>query len=169
MKKQQTRKGDFTPKYYNAQAIIDNEELKPAEQICELVKHYSMCLFGIAADISDYYGKLAERDNQIAQLTKNNARLRQRNYRLSLQVTAQSQTPEVVIDELARLKDENGQLKTALKKYKAKCEKLLSDTAIAELQREKDRQKQNAIHWRERAEQLEALNKALQERNNNGK
>ena len=32
------RKGDFTPRYYNAQAIIENEELQPAEQLEALNK-----------------------------------------------------------------------------------------------------------------------------------
>lgn len=162
------RKGDFTPRYYNAQAIIENEELQPAEQVCELVKHYSMCLFGIATDISDYYGKLAERDSQIAMLKKEVIRLRQRNTRLSLQITTQDKEPQQVIDELAKLKLDNTHLKMTLNSYKAKCEKLQGDTAIVELQNEIDRQRQQRMYWQERAEQLEALNKALTERKNNG-
>lgn len=118
MNEQQNRKGDFTPKYYNAQAIIGNEELKPAEQVCELVKHYSMCLFGIATDISDYYGKLTERDSQITRLKKEVLRLRQRNTRLSLQITTQDKELQQVIDELAQLKIDNGRLKMTLQQYK---------------------------------------------------
>lgn len=78
-------KEDFQKKYQNIVAIKNDSSLKPAEQVCELIKHYSMCLFGLAADISDFYEQLNKRDKQIEKLKSNYASLYQKLQRLKAQ------------------------------------------------------------------------------------
>ncbi|MCM1042629.1 MAG: hypothetical protein NC350_00225 [Corallococcus sp.] len=73
---------DFKPKYKNVNEIKEDLTLSVTEQTTELVKHYSMCLFGLAADIGDYTGKLAERDTTIAKLRRKILNLQVQNARL---------------------------------------------------------------------------------------
>lgn len=169
MTENKKRKDDFTPKYYNAQAIIDNTELQPAEQVCELVKHYSMCLFGIATDISDYYGKLKELENEVEQLKQQNFRLSVSNRSLRLQLKAHDVEPQAIVDELAKLKDENLRLKGALTKCKKQVAEMQDETTITELKAQGDRYRQNALYYKNQVQELKAKIQALTERKDNGK
>lgn len=160
MNEQINRKGDFEPKYYNAKAIMTDSELQPAEQVCELVKHYSMCLFGIATDISEYYAKIKEKDRQIEQLKKDKQRLYNKCVNLSMRVKMQDNEPQQVIDELAKLQVENQHLKGIITRYKKSCDKLNSDTTVAELKQKLKCIGQQLRHYKNRAIELETLCKA---------
>lgn len=168
MNKETQRKGDFTPKYYNAQEINDSQELKPAEKVCELVKHYSMCLFGIATDIRDFYGQLQERDIKINQLTEENKKLFMTNKKLRLQIKVQDEEPQKILDEIAGLKIENKKLKLQVTGYTTKLANIERNADNSEILQKYEKERQRVIYWQERAKELEAKNSALMQRKGAG-
>lgn len=69
-------KGDFTPKYYNAVEIEQDVTLLPSEQVREKVKHYAMCLFGLATDMANCEQDLIDKQTYITSLENENKALR---------------------------------------------------------------------------------------------
>lgn len=77
------RKGDFAPKYYNDVEIDNDKALLPSERVRELVKHYAMCLFGLATDMATAEQELIDGKAYIDLLVSDNNELRAKIDRLT--------------------------------------------------------------------------------------
>ena len=83
---EQQRKGDFMLKYNNVPAILDDSNLTTAEKVVELVKHHSMCLFGLASDVGNYYDNLNKLQARLNIATAKCKKLEQSNAQLRAQL-----------------------------------------------------------------------------------
>ncbi len=70
------RKGDFTPKYNDVDGIEKDYTLLPSEKVREKVKHYAMCLFGLATDMANCEQALIDKQTYITALENENKALR---------------------------------------------------------------------------------------------
>lgn len=114
MSEQQKRKGDFTPKYYNNAEIECDKTLLPAEQVRERVKHYAMCLFGLATDMASAEQAIIDKRLYVQSLENENAALRAKVYKLK--TTYQADDSELVKELRAELSKERA--KTPKRIYK---------------------------------------------------
>ena len=89
---EQQRKGDFTLKYNNVPALLEDSNLTTAEKVVELVKHHAMCLFGLATDVSNYYDKLDKLQAQLNVATAKCKNLEQSNVILRAQLRDKDRT-----------------------------------------------------------------------------
>lgn len=102
---QRQRKGDFTPKYYNDVEIENDKALLPAERVRELVKHYSMCLFGLATDMANAEQQLTDRQLYVTSLENENKKLKAENELLiSKSYEAENELIRELREKLAKAK-----------------------------------------------------------------
>lgn len=99
----QRNNGDFTPKYGNAVEIEKDTALLPSEQVREKVKHYSMCLFGLAADMANCEQALIDKQTYITALETENEALRSKYKQLlERHRNGESVVEKELRDELAK-------------------------------------------------------------------
>lgn len=139
--------GDFVPKYKNAQEIEQDSALLPSDKVRELVKHYSMCLFGLATDMAS-----AERRLKSNEILYEQTRERNRELRAKIKILENYADPEV--------KKELPQLR---KKITMQLQDITEKNALI-----------NNLHhqlkyWKEKTAALEQENAALKEQLKNGK
>lgn len=132
MNEQQTRKGDFTPKYLNGKDIYADETLTKSERTRELVKHYATCLFGLATDMATEQQKIIDKRLRYVQLENENKELRAVVRQLQIATKTKSTA------DVDKLKQRIANLKTALRAKKAneasKRPKRISDLTSEERQ-----------------------------------
>lgn len=138
-------KNDFTPKYNNIYEIQEDTALLPADVVREKVKHYSMCLFGLAADMAQHEQRLVEATQQTEQLKAENKHLRQRIKKLTEngikppKIRQRTQLPlltpeEKIAANIEHYKRECGNARDTARALRIKNEQLLE--RIAELKKE---------------------------------
>jgi coproporphyrinogen III oxidase-like Fe-S oxidoreductase len=84
---------DFNQLYSSAKEIDEKQSLTADERLRELVKHHSMCLFGIAVDLAEADKKYQEAIQIRASLERENERLRVAN--IKLRKTVKSNLAEI--------------------------------------------------------------------------
>ncbi len=76
MERDKKYKGDFVPKYKNSQEIYSDTTLLPVVKVRELVKHYSMALFGLATDMASAEQALKDKETAHEATKQQNVELR---------------------------------------------------------------------------------------------